>query len=285
MGYSYLLDTPAALANFRSKFSIPRDVDVAYCHESDMELHRGHGTAFFPLMSVLEGGVRFPVDPLLISTLTYYGLCPDQLPPNFYRVVSCVGQLNHTFNLQLDHHDINQMYSLCGSKSTNYYLKTRDARVRLISCLPDSNRNSAGEFVRVRGNWFAGEIPCPLTRREVDGKVFTQDLRAVHVKDLNFVLRSEIFVHWDGQLRASHLILGVEPVYSTWQSFKQSALAALDEEETASMRELVEQIDSHAEPEELEATSTPTVQELLDEAQPFSLIVQQEVPPPTQPPS
>ena len=65
----------------------------------------------------------------------------------------------------------------------------------------------------------------------------------------------------------------------------QDAPAALDEEETASMRELVEQIDSHAEPEELEATSIPTVQELLDEAQPFSLIVQQEVPPPTQPPS
>ncbi|XP_050289884.1 uncharacterized protein LOC126728020 [Quercus robur] len=65
----------------------------------------------------------------------------------------------------------------------------------------------------------------------------------------------------------------------------QNVPAAPDEEETASMRELVEQIDSHAEPEELETTSTPTVQELLDEAQPFSLIVQQEVPPPTQPPS
>ena len=167
MGYSYLLESPAALATFRSKFNIPNDVDVAYCHESDIELHRGQGTVFFPLMSILEGGVRFPVDPLLINTLTYYGLCPDQLPPNFYRVVSCVSKLNHTFNLQLDHYDINQMYSLCGSKATNYYLKTRDARVRLISCLPDSNRNSAGEFVRVHGNWFAGEIHCPLTRREV----------------------------------------------------------------------------------------------------------------------
>ena len=48
-----------------------------------------------------------------------------------------------------------------------------------------------------------------------DGKVFVPDIKAVHVKDLNFVLRSEIFVHWDEQLRASHLILGVEPVYST----------------------------------------------------------------------
>ena len=31
-------------------------------------------------------------------------------------------------------------------------------------------------------------------------------------------------MHWDGQLRASHLILGVEPVYSTWQNFKQALL-------------------------------------------------------------
>ena len=46
----------------------------------------------------------------------------------------------------------------------------------------------------------------------------------VHVRDLNFVLRSEIFVHSDGQLRASHLILGVAPVYSTWQAFSQALL-------------------------------------------------------------
>ena len=46
----------------------------------------------------------------------------------------------------------------------------------------------------------------------------------VHVRDLNFILRSEIFVHWEGQLRASHLILGLEPVYSTWQAFGQALL-------------------------------------------------------------
>ena len=57
-----------------------------------------------------------------------------------------------------------------------------------------------------------------------EGKVFVPDIRTVHVRDLNFVLRSEIYVHWDRQLRASHLILRVEPVYSTWQSFKQVLL-------------------------------------------------------------
>ena len=159
MGYSFLLDTPGSLAIFRQKFDIPGDVEVAYCHESEIALHRGQGTAFFPLMEILEGGVRFLVDPLVVSTLRYYMLCPDQLPPNFYRVVNYVNRLNHTFDLQLDYHNINHMYSLCGNKSSNYYLQTRDNRVWLISCLPDSNKNSVGEFIWVRGNWRAGEIP------------------------------------------------------------------------------------------------------------------------------
>ena len=77
MSYSFLLEASAALATFRQKFDIPGDVEVVYCHESEIALHKGHGTAFFPLMAVLEGGVRFPMDPLLTSTLRYYGLCPD----------------------------------------------------------------------------------------------------------------------------------------------------------------------------------------------------------------
>ena len=77
MGYSFLLDTSASLAIFRQKFDIPGDVEVAYCHESEIALHRGHGTAFFPLMAILEGKVRFPVDPLLVNTLRYYRLCPN----------------------------------------------------------------------------------------------------------------------------------------------------------------------------------------------------------------
>ena len=152
MGFAYLLNAEAPLAAFRQTFSIPDDVELAYCHESEIALHRGASTAFFPLMSVLEGGVRFPIDPLLLNTLRYYELSPDQLPPNFYRIVSCVGRLNQTFGLQLDHHDVNHMYSLCGKKKSNYYLKTRDTRVRLISCLPDPNKNSAGEYIQVRGN-------------------------------------------------------------------------------------------------------------------------------------
>ena len=123
-------------------------------------------------MAVLKGGIRFPVDPLVIGTLRFYGLCPDQLPPNFFRVVSYVSRLNQLFGLQLDHHDINFMYSLCGNIESNYYLKTRDNRVRFISCLPHSNRNSTGEFVRVSGNWLAGELPCAFKPHDVVGSVY-----------------------------------------------------------------------------------------------------------------
>ena len=44
------------------------------------------------------------------------------------------------------------------------------------------------------------------------------------MRDLNFVLRSEIFVYSDRQLQASNLILGCTPVYSTWQSFSKALL-------------------------------------------------------------
>ena len=124
MGFAHLLNAEAPLAAFRQAFCIPDDVELAYCHESDIALHRGAGIAFFPLMSVLEDEVRFPIDPLLLNTLRYYGLSADQLPPNFFWVVNCVAKLNQAFGLQLDHHDINHMYSLCGKKKSNYYLKT-----------------------------------------------------------------------------------------------------------------------------------------------------------------
>ena len=170
MGYSHLLSLETSLASFRVAYNVPGDIDIAYCHVSDIDLHRriGLNTIFSPLMSILEREVRFLVDPLIIGTLRFYRLCPDQLPPpNFYRAVSCVSNLNQLFGLQLNHHDINFMYSLYGNIKTNYYLKTRDMRVRLILCLPDSNKNSAREFVRVSGNWFVNELPCPFSLRDV----------------------------------------------------------------------------------------------------------------------
>ena len=85
IGYAHLLNTEVSLATFRRTFNIPEDVNVAYCHKSEIALHKGSNIAFFPLMAILEGGVWFLVDPLLLNTLRFYGLCSDQLLPNFTR--------------------------------------------------------------------------------------------------------------------------------------------------------------------------------------------------------
>ena len=94
MGYSHLLDTKATLPSFRVAYNIPGDVGIAYCHEGDITLQRRPHVVFFPLIAILEGEVRFPVDPFILNTLRFYVLCPNQLPPNFYQVVSCVSCLN-----------------------------------------------------------------------------------------------------------------------------------------------------------------------------------------------
>ena len=85
MGYSHLLSSNAYLATFRVAYNVPKDVDIAYCHEGDIDIqrHRGVNIVFFPLMAILEGGIRFPVDPLVIGTLRFYSLCPNQFPPTF----------------------------------------------------------------------------------------------------------------------------------------------------------------------------------------------------------
>ena len=54
----------------------------------------------------------------------------------------------------------------------------------------------------------------------------------------------------------------------------QDPIVPAEKEETASMRELVEQIDAHAEPDEMEATSIPTVQDILGEDLHFPMIDQ-----------
>lgn len=51
----------------------------------------------------------------------------------------------------------------------------------------------------------------------VDSKRFQPELNVVCVAQLNFVLRSKIFVRYDGQLRASHSIHECVPTYTSYQ--------------------------------------------------------------------
>ena len=95
MGFAHFLRTQVALTTFRARFNIPQDVNVEFCLKGDIENNRLPRVVFFPLMSILKGGVRFPVNPILLRTLSSYSLSLDQCLPNFYKVVNSVIHLNN----------------------------------------------------------------------------------------------------------------------------------------------------------------------------------------------
>lgn len=167
MGFSHLLRTEATLATFRARFEVPLDVDIEYCPKGNIENDQCPRVAFFPLMVILEGGVRFPMDPLLVRTLSVYCLCPNQLPPNSFKVVSCISLLNNLYGLCLNHNDIKFMYNMCGNTRLGYYLKVQDTVVRIISCVPDSNKNLTREYVKVSDNRLVGEHPYLTSPQEI----------------------------------------------------------------------------------------------------------------------
>ena len=101
MVFCYLLNTNVDVKSFKTRFNIPHDVNISYFHEGDIEDQTLPQVVLFPLMAILEGGVRFSVDPHLLRTLSFYELSPDQCLPNFYRVVNCVGRLNRLYKLNL----------------------------------------------------------------------------------------------------------------------------------------------------------------------------------------
>ena len=126
MGFAHLVNTSTAIKAFKAKYHIPKDIFIEYYPEGNIKDQRVPRVIFIPQMVVLEGGVRFHLELLLLGILRFYGLSPDYCFPNFNRVVSCVSQLNRLFNLILAHHDINFLYNCYDSLKNGYYLKVQD---------------------------------------------------------------------------------------------------------------------------------------------------------------
>jgi len=77
MGFAHLVRNDTSIKAFKAKYDIPPDVFIEYYLEGNIEGQRVLRVIFIPLMFVLEGGVRFPLDLLLLRTLRFYGLTLD----------------------------------------------------------------------------------------------------------------------------------------------------------------------------------------------------------------
>jgi len=122
------------------------------------------------MIAFIEGGMKIPMSTVTRDYLRIHRLSPIQCAPNMFKILGSVDALNEKMRLNLTHHDVNWVYNLHHLKGQGYYLKTRYPEVRLISCLPDSNKGMNKDFLIISREWHDG-LPC-LTREGIPGGVF-----------------------------------------------------------------------------------------------------------------
>ena len=157
-----MVDTPERLAEFRRKYNFLDGVEVSHCMDSEAILSKGEGKVVIRLVAIVEGGRgRIPMSDLLTNFLCHFKVCPDQCTPNVFRIISNVDTLNKKLRSKLTKHDINYIYSFQDSKTFGFYVKIRHGKVRLISSLPDFDKETEGDYLIVLGNWYPSGIHCP----------------------------------------------------------------------------------------------------------------------------
>ena len=100
--------------------------------------------------------------------LIAHRLCSHQCAPNLFRVVSSVDALNEQMGLNLTWHNVVWMYECHLLTDSGYYLKSRSSIIRLVSCLPKSNKGMKDDFLIALGEWHDG-LHCPTQEGEPGG--------------------------------------------------------------------------------------------------------------------
>uniref|UniRef100_A0A2N9IY35 Uncharacterized protein n=1 Tax=Fagus sylvatica TaxID=28930 RepID=A0A2N9IY35_FAGSY len=201
------VNTPEAMAVFRHVYEIPNDVGLRYVHWSNA-LVPAAGNLLIPVVAIVEGGVRFPMDPLLADFLDHLRLSPSQVNPNVFRIVMGTVELNRRLGLELGIHDILRTYILHhNSKTEAYSLRPRDIDFTLVNGLPDTNRGFDEDYLIVSGEWFLLGHKCP-TRDGVPNPQRRNPRKSlININSLREVWESEICTNDNAQPRSAPLLL------------------------------------------------------------------------------
>ena len=165
-----LVDTEETMNKFIADYRIPPNVSLRHCKMGEWHYKRETSEVVIPVLAFVEGGMRIPMGPVTKDYLRHFRLAPTQCAGNVFRILGCVDALNEKMGLRLTHHDVNWCYNLQKLKGKTFYMKSRDERVRLIQCLPDSNKGLNKDFLIISGEWHDGN-PCPIAEGEPGGVV------------------------------------------------------------------------------------------------------------------
>ncbi|XXG81190.1 hypothetical protein AAC387_Pa09g1886 [Persea americana] len=163
--HRHWLGDPLSIGLFREAYQVPANVEVRPDGPDD-GFSYSDGWMPFWLVSVVEGGIRFPLHPLLRDCLREWGLSPCQLLPNAYKIIMGVVRLNGILSINLGVPDIEVAYDLCKSaEGHTYYLRLRVHRTAFVTALEDSYKYAGEDRVFVRGAWEFGEAEPSTTAR------------------------------------------------------------------------------------------------------------------------
>ena len=168
--FARLVDTLEDMAAFKAQYRIPNGVELRHCELGEwLVLNRPFDSIVIPMIAFIEGGIEIPMGRVIRDFLINYRLSPTQCSPNFFRVLGSVDMINRRMGTNLTWHDVNWVYNCQKGKEKNYYIKCKVPSVRLISCMPESNKGMDENFLIVLGDWYDG-FHC-LTQEGEPGRV------------------------------------------------------------------------------------------------------------------
>ena len=112
------------------------------------------------MIAFIKGGMTLPMGRIMRDYLRNHRLFPHQCAPNLFKVLGVVDTLDQHIGLRLTWLDVVHLYEGHKQKGAGFNLKSQSDIVRLISCLPKSNKEMKDDYLIASGPWHDG-LPCP----------------------------------------------------------------------------------------------------------------------------
>ena len=166
--FNHLVDFPPGMVGFKDKYHISQGVALRYCAPNQIVIDRKKKEVVIPIIAFIEGGMMLPMGRVTRDYLLNHRLCPHQCAPNLFRVLGSVDALNKQMGLRLTWHDVVYMYECHSLADSRYDLQSRSSIVRLILCLPKSNKGLKDDYLIASRKWHDG-LHCPTREGEPGG--------------------------------------------------------------------------------------------------------------------
>ena len=154
--FKHLVHSTAKIEAFRDKYHIPQGGHPTILFPEQIVSHKEEREVIIPLIAFIKGGMTLPMGRITRDYLINLKICPHQCAPNLFRVLGSVDAFNKHLHLGLTWHDVIHMYECHSLKNAGFYLKSRSNVVRLVSCLPKSNKGMKNNYPIASRAWHDG---------------------------------------------------------------------------------------------------------------------------------